>query len=251
MSIASPVGSPDHRVAADWHGLGRHRRTARCHRSRWTLRAGRSTAIGRHYGQDVTSPQYPRIVEPSYEETAILGLLVIKPKYVEDERGIVREFFRLSEWQASGLPQLEAWTQVNLTFTKYGAVRAFHAEAMTKLIGVAAGEAFGAYVDLRSDSPTIGSIVTTSLPVGTQVLVPEGVANGFQSVSSEGTQYVYCFDREWRAGMPGLAVTPLDESLGVDWPVPLDAGNRHQVSAKDAAAPTLHQVIRPTTRAKR
>lgn len=199
----------------------------------------------------MTIPHYPLIIEPSYEETAILGLLVIKPRYVEDERGIVREFFRQSEWHAAGLPELGPWTQVNLTFTKYGAIRAFHAEAMTKLIGVAAGEAFGAYVDLRSDSPTVGSVVTTPLPVGTQVLVPEGVANGFQSVSSGGTQYVYCFDREWQPDMPGLAVTPLDESLGVDWPVPLDADNRQQVSAKDAAAPSLREVIQPTAGAKR
>ena len=49
------------------------------------------------------------------------------------------------------------------------------------------------------------------LKPGTQVLVPAGVCNAFQSVSEEGTQYVYCFTDEWRPGMAGIAFSPLDE----------------------------------------
>ena len=191
----------------------------------------------------MSGSDYPKIAEPVYEQTEIAGLLVIRPKTVQDERGVVREFFRSSEWRSAGLPELGPWGQVNLTFTEYGAVRAFHAEAMTKLIGVAAGEAFGAYVDLRPGSPSAGAVVTTPLTLGMQVLVPEGVGNGFQSITPGGTQYIYCFDREWEPGMAGVAVTPLDPALGVDWPVPLDPDNRYQVSAKDAAAPPLSSVL--------
>ncbi len=93
--------------------------------------------------------EYPKVTEAEYEPEAIEGLFVLRPKTVEDERGTVREFFRRSTWLSSPMPTLPAWSQVNLTFTAYGAVRAFHAEGMTKLVGVAAGEAFGAYVDLR------------------------------------------------------------------------------------------------------
>lgn len=75
--------------------------------------------------------------------------------------------------------------------------------------------------------------------MGTQVLVPQGVCNGFQSVSHGTSQYLYCFDQEWRPGMPGTALTPLDPALGIDWPIALDPADRAQVSAKDAAAPTL------------
>ena len=68
---------------------------------------------------------------------------------------------------------------------------------MTKVVAVVAGEAFGAYLDLRSESPTRGVVETVALVPGVQVLVPSGVANGFQALV-DGTQYVYCFDKEWR-----------------------------------------------------
>lgn len=72
---------------------------------------------------------------------------------------------------------------------------------------------------------------------GTQVLVPRGVCNGFQSVSPGVTQYLYCFDQEWQPGMAGVAVNPLDPELAIAWPLPLDATDPAQISAKDAGAP--------------
>ncbi len=76
---------------------------------------------------------------------------------------------------------------------------------------------------------------------GTQVLVPAGVGNGFQSLV-DGTQYAYCFDQEWRPGMPGVACNPLDPALGIDWPIAVDPDDRAQVSAKDLAAPTFAEL---------
>ena len=52
-----------------------------------------------------------------------------------------------------------------------------------------------------------------------QVLVPPGVCNGFQAISDPGCQYLYCFDAEWAPGMAGVAVTPLDPELHIDWPI--------------------------------
>ena len=87
--------------------------------------------------------------------------------------------------------------QVNLTETyARGAVRGMHAESMTKLVTVAHGRACGIYVDARPDSPTFGIVDEVDLAPGVQVLVPSGVANGFQALAP-GTQYAYCFDREW------------------------------------------------------
>lgn len=165
-------------------------------------------------------------------ETAIEGLVVISPKAVTDERGIVREFFRASDGIAPG-----NWQQVNMTWTHRGGVRGLHGEAMTKLVGLAAGTALGAYVDARPDSATRGAVVTVPLEVGTQVLIPAGVLNGFQATSDPGCQYVYCFDTEWEPDMAGVAVTPLDAALGIDWPLPIHADDPKQISAKDASAP--------------
>jgi dTDP-4-dehydrorhamnose 3,5-epimerase len=180
------------------------------------------------------------LVELGSRPTSIEGLLVITMKQASDERGTVREFFRRSAFEAAGLPA-PVFLQINVTESRRGALRGLHAEAMTKLVAVVSGEALGAYVDLRPESPTHGTVETVVLVPGIQVLVPEGVANGFQALV-DGTQYAYCFDREWEPGMAGGALSPLDPALGIEWPVPVDPADRVQISAKDLAAPMLADV---------
>jgi dTDP-4-dehydrorhamnose 3,5-epimerase len=180
--------------------------------------------------------------------TAIDGLFIIEMKEARDDRGVIREFYRESTFKDAGLPSLGPWLQVNVTETKPGAIRGLHGEDMFKLVAIISGEAFGAYVDTRPDSPSQGVVVTTRLVKGIQVLVPQGVCNGFQSVSSEPTQYLYTFDNEWVPGMAGSAVNPLDAALGIEWPVPVDLSNPAQVSVKDAGLPPLDQVLRDASR---
>jgi dTDP-4-dehydrorhamnose 3,5-epimerase len=108
---------------------------------------------------------------------------------------------------------------------------------MHKLVSVASGSAFGAYVDARPDSSSRGKVVTVDLVAGRQVLVPDGVCNGFQSVTD--SQYLYCFDHEWVPGMAGAAVNPLDPALGIAWPLPIDLDDPSILSAKDRALPPL------------
>jgi dTDP-4-dehydrorhamnose 3,5-epimerase len=182
------------------------------------------------------------IVDFAVAPTAIDGLVIITMKQVRDERGTVREFYRESAFAAAGLPSLGPWLQVNVTETQRGGLRGLHAEDMHKLVAVVAGEAFGAYVDLRSTSATYGTVVTTRLVPGQQVLVPRGVGNGFQAVAEGSTQYLYCFDQEWVPGMAGTACSPLDPDLGIDWPLPVDPTDPAQVSAKDRDAPRLAQL---------
>ncbi len=180
----------------------------------------------------------------SIEHTTIDGLTVIGAKAVTDDRGTVREFFRQSSFDDSGLQLPSQWSQVNMTWTAYGALRGLHGERMTKLIGLAYGAAFGVYLDSRPGSTTQGRVVTVALDVGLQVLVPPGVCNGFQATSTPGCQYVYCFDVEWSADMTGVAVNPLDPKLDIAWPIAVDRSNTAQISAKDAAAPGLADALR-------
>ncbi|MGO9876972.1 MAG: dTDP-4-dehydrorhamnose 3,5-epimerase family protein [Acidimicrobiia bacterium] len=190
-------------------------------------------------------PSLPRGLRPfSASPTTIDGLYLIEMKTVRDERGTVREFYRESTFIDAGLPTLGPWLQVNITESKRGAIRGLHGEDMFKLVAIVAGEAFGAYVDTRPDSPSKGAVVTARLVKGTQVLVPRGVCNGFQSVSRGRTQYLYTFDHEWSPGMAGSAVHPLDPALSIEWPVPVDTHDAAQLSVKDAGLPTLSQVLR-------
>ncbi|MGI8416405.1 MAG: dTDP-4-dehydrorhamnose 3,5-epimerase family protein [Nakamurella sp.] len=182
----------------------------------------------------------PQTTEMQNAATTIDGLLVITMKQVNEDRGVVREFYRSSSY-AEPLAGLGGWQQINITESRCGAIRGLHGESMVKLVSCVAGEAFGAYLDARQDSPSYGQLVTVPLAPGTQVLVPAGVCNGFQSVSEGGTQYLYCFTEEWKPGMSGTAFSPLDPGLGIDWPVPVDPTNPAQVSAKDAGAPLFSE----------
>jgi dTDP-4-dehydrorhamnose 3,5-epimerase len=177
-----------------------------------------------------------RITEMSVRTTDIDGLAVITMKQVEDERGVVREFYRRSSWLEHGLPDLGTWHQMNVTESKPGAIRGLHGEDMHKLVAVVAGRAFGAYVDTREGSPSFGAVVTVDLDAGVQVLVPKGVCNGFQSLTP--TQYLYSFDAEWRPGMAGTAVNPLDPALAIAWPM------EPVLSEKDRGQPTFDQAVR-------
>jgi dTDP-4-dehydrorhamnose 3,5-epimerase len=179
----------------------------------------------------------PRVIPLDVHQTDIDGLCIISMKQATDERGTVREFYRESAFREAGLPSLGPWVQVNLTETRHGAVRGLHGEQLVKLVAVAEGEAFGAYVDARPDSPSRGRLVTVSLTKGMQVLVPAGVCNGFQAVSPGGMQYLYCFDAEWVPGMAGVAVHPLDPDLAIPWPIAMDPDDRALLSAKDATLP--------------
>lgn len=190
--------------------------------------------------------QTPKITPFEAQPTDIEGLYIVTMKQIEDERGVIRELFRDSALRDAGLTGFGPWKQINATETSQGAIRGLHAEEMWKLVAVVEGKAFGAYVDVRPDSPSRGKVVTTPLTKGMQVLVPQGVCNGFQSVSEGVTQYLYCFDVEWVLGMKGNSVNPLDPELGIDWPIPVEASNTDLISRKDATAPTLKETLGQT-----
>jgi dTDP-4-dehydrorhamnose 3,5-epimerase len=166
--------------------------------------------------------------------TSIDGLLVIRTKHVDDERGTVRELYRRSTFQGS----IAAPRQVNLTSSRLGAIRGLHGEDMTKLVGLAAGRGYGAYLDVRPASASFGKLLMLELEPGTQVLVPSGVCNGFQACSEE-CLYLYCFDSEWEPAMPGVAVNALDPALAIAWPIAIDPTDRSLISEKDATLPNF------------
>jgi dTDP-4-dehydrorhamnose 3,5-epimerase len=153
-----------------------------------------------------------------------------------DPRGVVREFFRQSRAAESGIPApKEGWAQINVTESNYGAVRGLHAEATDKLIGIVTGEGFGVWIDARPTSDSFGEMMTSFLHAGTRVYVPAGVLNGWQSLAQP-SQYIYCFSSEWTPDLKGVWVNPLDATLSIPWPVPIEKGNRVQISAKDESA---------------
>lgn len=191
--------------------------------------------------EQLPTPMPTTLTDFSVSTTDIDGLLILRMKQITDARGTVRELFRTSAFAEAGVP-VGPWQQINATETVRGAIRGLHGEEMIKLVAVVSGEAFGAYVDTRRDCASYGAVVTVALTKGTQVLVPAGVCNGFQSVGDGVTQYLYCFTSEWVPGMAGVALHPLDPALQIAWPLPVDVTDPAQLSAKDAAQPMFAEL---------
>lgn len=115
-----------------------------------------------------------------------------------------------------------------------GTLRGMHFQTephgQTKVVWVASGAIFDAFVDLRPDSPAYGAWIGIELDVAepTALLLPAGVAHGFQTLVDD-TTVVYQMRGAYK---PDLARTLRwdDESIGIDWPIPVQV-----ISEKDAA----------------
>jgi dTDP-4-dehydrorhamnose 3,5-epimerase len=125
-----------------------------------------------------------------------------------------------------------------VTESARGVVRGMHAEDMTKLLTVASGEALGALRRPPPGSPTFGGR-DRRVAAGVQVLVPAGVANGFQALTDGASTCTA--STEWHPGMAGEACNPL--GLGIEWPIAVDPDDPAQLSAKDAASPRLADLL--------
>lgn len=175
------------------------------------------------------------------EKTEIEGLFKVQFKVIVDERGSVMEFYRQSDFAASGLPSLDERPQLNAPLSVKGAVRGIHAEFAHKLVSVAGGKVYAVIVDLRKASPTAGKWQGFELERGHGLFVSKGLGNSFQSISDEPSIYLYYFEKEWVPGMPGVACNPLDQDLNIGWPIP--EGDGMIISDKDRNNPSLKEVL--------
>ena len=168
---------------------------------------------------------------------------MIKVKAIEDDRGVIREFYRESVWIEAGLPVARTVGAAQRDRLAPRHVRGLHGEAMHKLVGIGVGRSVRR---LRRPPARLADVPggrhrSADAPhAGARA---EGVCNGFQPTSVGGCTYVYCFDNEWRVGMSGVAVNPLDPALGIDWPIPVDRDDPAAISAKDRSLPTLAELL--------
>lgn len=171
-------------------------------------------------------------------ETAIPGLLVIDLVLHQDPRGWFKENWQRAKMTALGLPDFGP-VQHSLAFnTIAGVTRGFHAEPWDKLVSIAHGRIFGAWVDLRPGAG-FGTVVTEELGPDKAVFVPRGVANSYQTLADE-TVYSYLVNQHWspEARSSYSYVNLADPTLGVTWPIPLDQAT---ISDADLAHPMLAQ----------
>lgn len=172
--------------------------------------------------------------------TQIRGLLVLDLPVHGDARGWFKENWQRAKMTALGLPDFGP-VQHSVAFnTDAGVTRGFHAEPWDKLVSVATGRVFGAWVDLRAGDG-FGTTFTVELDPGTAVFVPRGVANSYQTLEA-GTVYSYLVNEHWSPASTSeyTYLNLADPSAGVVWPIPLTAAT---ISPADAAHPRLEQVV--------
>ena len=173
------------------------------------------------------------------EETNIPGLLVFDLPVHGDNRGWFKENWQRAKMTALGLPDFGP-VQNNISFnaTK-GVTRGIHAEPWDKYISIAAGEIFGAWVDLRPGE-SFGQVYTTRLDPSRAIYVPRGVGNSFQALA-DGTVYTYLVNAHWSLEQKKTYtfVNLADPELDIHWPIPLEESERseadlHHPMLKDA-----------------
>ena len=170
----------------------------------------------------------------SQYETPIPGLIVLELPVHGDNRGWFKENWQREKMATIGLEDFGP-VQNNISFNDaIGTTRGIHAEPWDKYVSVASGRIFGAWVDLR-EGPTFGTVYTTELDPSRAIFVPRGVANSFQTLE-ENTAYTYLVNDHWSPDAEYSFVNLADETLAIDWPIPLSEA---EVSDKDRAHPAL------------
>jgi len=180
-------------------------------------------------------PEYGKTLRA--RDTPIPGLTVWDLPLHGDNRGWFKENWQRTKMVAAGMPDFGP-VQNNISFNdSVGTTRGIHAEPWDKFVSVATGRIFGAWVDLRA-GPTFGTVFTAELDPSRAVFVPRGVGNSFQTLTPD-TVYTYLVNAHFSAGTDYPSVNPADDTLAIDWPIPLE---RAELSAKDRAQPSLHDI---------
>ena len=173
-------------------------------------------------------------------ETNIPGVVVFDLPVHGDARGWFKENWQREKMAALGLPDMRP-VQNNISFNeRAGVTRGIHAEPWDKLISVATGSVFGAWVDLRPGD-SFGQVFTCTLDPSKAIYVPRGVGNSYQALE-DGTAYTYLVNAHWSAELKKTYtfVNLADPTLGIEWPIPLDEAT---LSAADLAHPMLADAL--------
>lgn len=166
------------------------------------------------------------------EKTKLDGVLVIKPKVFEDDRGFFLESFNEFNYKELGINF--NFVQDNHSRSSKGVLRGLHFQKNNpqgKLVRVVKGEVFDVAVDLRKSSSTFGQweAVTLTEKNKTQFWVPPGFAHGFLVLSKTADFEYKCTDYYDPVDEHSLLWS--DPYLNIPWPIA-----NPNLSEKDANA---------------
>ena len=182
-------------------------------------------------------------------KTSIDGVLIIEPRVFEDARGYFFESFSQREFDEKVAPILGhtvPFVQDNESKSSYGVMRGLHFQrppfTQSKLVRCVKGAVLDVAVDIRKGSPTYGQHVAVELTEENhrQFFVPKGMAHGFCVLSDEAVFQYKCDEFYHPEADGGISI--LDDSLGIDWRIPMD---KAILSDKDTKHPLLKHFNSP------
>lgn len=150
--------------------------------------------------------------------------MIIEPKVWRDERGYFFESFSQREFCEK--VRRVNFVQDNESMSSYGVMRGLHFQrppfTQSKLVRCVRGAVLDVAVDIRKGSPTFGQHVAVELTEDNhrQFFVPRGFAHGF-AVLSDVAVFQYKCDNFYAPQADG-GISIKDESLGIDWHIPVD-----------------------------
>lgn len=152
-------------------------------------------------------------------ETTLKGVVVIKPKVFEDERGYFFESYNERVFKEAGLDL--KFVQDNQSLSQKGVLRGLHFQnqpfAQGKLVRVISGAVFDVAVDIRKQSPTYGQWFGQELNEKNKwmMYIPEGFAHGFATLE-DNTVFSYKCTNFYHKSSEDCILWN-DERLAIDW----------------------------------
>jgi dTDP-4-dehydrorhamnose 3,5-epimerase len=157
----------------------------------------------------------------TFKKLDIPEVILIEPKFFEDDRGYFMETFKESEFIENGITS--KFVQDNFSHSIKGTIRGLHFQtnpkAQAKLVSVCLGEIFDVAVDIRKGSPTFGKWVAEILSNENRKMlyIPEGFAHGF-GVLSEIANVNYKVNQEY-SPQNEEGIIWNDTDLKITWPI--------------------------------
>ena len=154
-------------------------------------------------------------------KTEIEGLLIIKPRVFEDERGYFFESWSKAAFENAGLDI--NFVQDNQSCSSKGVVRGLHFQnppfAQGKLVQVLKGSVLDVAVDIRKNSPSYGKHVSVLLSGENKTMfwIPPGFAHGFSTLENS-TMFSYKCSGVYNKESEGSLMWN-DTDLNIDWQI--------------------------------
>lgn len=177
------------------------------------------------------------------EQIVIKGLILIRPKVFEDDRGMFFESFNSSKFNDLPTKNMN-FSQDNISISKKNVLRGLHFQkppmAQGKFVQVIKGSVLDVVVDIRKSSPTYGQHYKVELNDKNrlQLWIPEGFAHGFVTLE-DNTVFSYKCTSGY-SKLDEMDILWNDPLLNIDWGITsplLSDKDKFSASFKDFNSP--------------